>query len=127
MSARTTRFPIAYTVANRRAARSESPVAAIDGAITFRDWHPVAAEEYGYVVADPLDPDIIYGGKLTRYDRRTGQAQGILPVPLRSPDFRMIRTQPVVFSPVDPHLLFFSGNNALADARRRAELATDQS
>src|SRR5438874_1175293 len=83
----------------------------IDGAITFRDWHPVAAEEYGYVVADPLDPDIIYGGKLTRYDRRTGQAQGILPVPLRSPDFRMIRTQPVVFSPVDPHLLFFSGNN----------------
>src|SRR5438034_3695113 len=82
----------------------------IDGGITFRDWHPVAAEEYGYVVADPLDPDIIYGGKLTHYDRRTGQAQGILPVPLRSPDFRMIRTQPVVFSPVDPHLLFFSGN-----------------
>jgi len=81
-----------------------------DGAITFRDWHPVAAEEYGYVVADPLDPDVIYGGKLTRYDRRTGQAQGILPVPLRSPDFRMLRTQPVVFSPVDPHLLFFSGN-----------------
>src|SRR6266550_233021 len=81
-----------------------------DGRITFRDWHPVAAEEYGYVVADPLDPDIIYGGKLTRFDRRTGQAQGILPVPLRSPDFRMLRTQPVVFSPIDPHLLFFSGN-----------------
>jgi photosystem II stability/assembly factor-like uncharacterized protein len=81
-----------------------------DGAITFRDWHPVAAEEYGYVVADPLDPDIIYGGKLTRYDRRTGQGQIILPVALRSPDFRMVRTQPVIFSPVDPHLLFFSGN-----------------
>jgi photosystem II stability/assembly factor-like uncharacterized protein len=81
-----------------------------NGSITFRDWQPVAAEEYGYVVADPLDPDIIYGGKLTRYDRHTGQAQGILPVPLRSPDFRMLRTQPIVFSPVDPHLLFFSGN-----------------
>ena len=81
-----------------------------DGAITFRDWHPVAAEEYGYVVADPLDPDIIYGGKLSRYDRRTGQAQEILPVPLRSPEFRMIRTQPIVFSPVDPHLLFFAAN-----------------
>ena len=81
-----------------------------DGAINFRDWHPVAAEEYGYVAADPLDPDIIYGGKLTRFDRRTSQAQGILPVPLHSPDFRMLRTQPVVFSPVDPHLLFFSGN-----------------
>ncbi len=81
-----------------------------DGAITFRDWHPVAAEEYGYVAPDPLDPDIIYGGKLSRYDRRTGQAQSILPLPLRSPDFRMLRTQPVIFSPLDPHLLFFAGN-----------------
>jgi photosystem II stability/assembly factor-like uncharacterized protein len=81
-----------------------------DGAITFRDWHPVAAEEYGYAVADPLDPDIIYGGKLTRYDRRTGQAQEILPMPLRAPDFRMVRTQPIVFSPLDPHLLFFAAN-----------------
>jgi photosystem II stability/assembly factor-like uncharacterized protein len=81
-----------------------------DGAITLREWHPVAAEEYGYVAPDPLDPDIIYGGKLSRYDRRTGQAQSILPLALRSPDFRMIRTQPVIFSPVDPHLLFFSGN-----------------
>ena len=81
-----------------------------DGGITFRDWYPVAAEEYGYVVADPLDPDIIYGGKLTRYDRRTDQGQNILPVPLRSAEFRMIRTQPIIFSPLDPHLLFFSGN-----------------
>jgi photosystem II stability/assembly factor-like uncharacterized protein len=81
-----------------------------DGAITFRDWRPVAAEEYGYVVGDPLDPDIIIGGKLTRFDRRTGQAQSILPVPVQTEDFRMIRTEPVVFSPLDPHLLFFAGN-----------------
>ncbi|MEY2510900.1 MAG: hypothetical protein QOE26_1663, partial [Verrucomicrobiota bacterium] len=81
-----------------------------DGAITFRDWHPVAAEEYGYVAPDPLDPDIIYGGKLTRYDRRTHQAQSILPKPFRSDEFRMVRTQPIVFSPLDPHLLFFAAN-----------------
>ena len=81
-----------------------------EGEITFRDWRPVAAEEYGYVVADPLDPDIIIGGKLTRFDRRTGQAQNILPVPVQTEDFRMIRTEPVVFSPPDPHLLFFAGN-----------------
>ncbi|HEV3393144.1 MAG TPA: hypothetical protein VG103_06510 [Chthoniobacterales bacterium] len=80
------------------------------GEITFRDWQPVAAEEYGYVVADPLDPDIIIGGKLTRFDRRTGQAQNILPVPIQTEDFRTLRTEPVVFSPKDPHLLFFSGN-----------------
>jgi photosystem II stability/assembly factor-like uncharacterized protein len=81
-----------------------------DGEITFRDWHPVAAEEYGYVAADPLDPDIVYGGKLSRYDRRTGQAQNIMPKPFRSADFRVVRTQPVIFSPVDPHALFFSTN-----------------
>ncbi len=81
-----------------------------DGAITFRDWRPVAAEEYGYVAPDPLDPDIIYGGKLSRYDRRTNQAQSILPIPFRSEEFRMVRTQPIVFSPLDPHLLFFAAN-----------------
>jgi photosystem II stability/assembly factor-like uncharacterized protein len=81
-----------------------------DGEITFREWHPVAAEEYGYVVADPLDPDIVYGGKLTRYDRRTSQAQNIMPKPFRSADFRVVRTQPVLFSPADPHVLYFATN-----------------
>ncbi len=80
------------------------------GEITFRDWTPVAAEEYGYIASDPLDPDIVYGGKLTRFDRKSGQAQNILPKPLRAADFRMIRTQPVVFSPVDNKTLYFSGN-----------------
>ena len=27
-----------------------------DGEITFRDWHPVGVEEYGYVAPDPLIP-----------------------------------------------------------------------
>jgi photosystem II stability/assembly factor-like uncharacterized protein len=81
-----------------------------EGEITFRDWQPVAAEEYGYVVADPLDPGIVIGGKLTRFDRRTGQAQSILPVPVQTEDFRTLRTEPIIFSPLDPHLLFFAGN-----------------
>ncbi len=98
-----------------------------DGAITFRDWHPVAAEEYGYVVADPLDPEIVYGGKLSRYDRRTGQAQDILPLALRSPDFRMIRTQPVVFSPARSASAFLRREHTLANARSRRHLDADQS
>ena len=82
----------------------------VDGEITFREWHPVAAEEYGYVVPDPLDPDIVYGGKLSRYDRRTGQAQDILPKPFRGADYRMLRTEPIVFSPFDPHIMYFAAN-----------------
>jgi photosystem II stability/assembly factor-like uncharacterized protein len=81
-----------------------------DGQITFREWHPVGAEEYGYVAADPLDPDVVYGGKISRYDRRTGQAQDISPKILRGGSYRVIRTQPVLFSPTDPRALYFSSN-----------------
>ena len=81
-----------------------------DGQITFREWHPVSVDEYGYVAPDPLDPNIIYGGRITRYDKRTGQAQNIAPEPIRSGKYRVLRTAPVVFSPVDPHLLLFATN-----------------
>jgi photosystem II stability/assembly factor-like uncharacterized protein len=79
-----------------------------DGRITFHDWHPVGIEEYGYAAPDPLDPDIVYGGKVTRYDRRTGQVQNVEPKPLRS--YRALRTEPLMFSPVDPHKLYFATN-----------------
>ena len=80
------------------------------GAITFRDWHPVGAEEYGYVAPDPLNPDLIYGGKATRFDRRTGQTADISPDPLGQGGWRFLRTMPLVFSPVDPHTLYLAGN-----------------
>ena len=90
-----------------------------DGQITFREWHPVAVEEYGYAVPDPRDPDIVYGGKISRYDRRTTQSQNISPVaggrgggPAApgAPSYRTVRTLPVAFSPVDQRTLFFANN-----------------
>jgi photosystem II stability/assembly factor-like uncharacterized protein len=81
-----------------------------DGEITFREWHPVGVEEYGYVAPDPLDPNIIYGGKITRYDKRTGQVQNIAPEAIGSGKYRFLRTAPVLFSPTDPHTLYFAGN-----------------
>jgi photosystem II stability/assembly factor-like uncharacterized protein len=81
-----------------------------NGRITFMDWHPVAVEEYGYVAPDPLDPDIVYGGKVTRYDRRTGQVQNVAPKLSRTPDYRALRTAPLMFSPVNPRKLFFATN-----------------
>jgi photosystem II stability/assembly factor-like uncharacterized protein len=79
-----------------------------DGRITFNDWHPAGIEEYGYAAPDPLDPDIVYGGKVTRYDRRTGQIQNVEPSALHS--YRALRTEPLEFSPVDPHKLYFATN-----------------
>jgi photosystem II stability/assembly factor-like uncharacterized protein len=81
-----------------------------DGEITFREWHPVGAEEYGYVVPDPLDPNTVYGGKLNRWDRATGQVQDVSPRPFREGGYRVVRTMPVVFAPTDPHTLYFASN-----------------
>ena len=81
-----------------------------DGQISYREWHPVAAEEYGYVVADPLDPNIIYGGKISKYDKRNGQSQNISPEVVRSGKYRFIRTAPVLFNPIDKKTLYYAGN-----------------
>jgi len=80
------------------------------GEITFRDWYPVGVEEYGYVAPDPLNPNLIYGGKATKFNRITGQTQDISPVILRTGQYRFNRTAPLMFSPVDPHILYLASN-----------------
>lgn len=81
-----------------------------DGQITFRDWHPIGVEEYGYAAADPLNPNFIYGGKISRFDRTTGQVQNISPQVRGEGKYRFLRTAPVLFAPTDPHTLYFAGN-----------------
>ncbi|MCA1611561.1 MAG: glycoside hydrolase [Acidobacteria bacterium] len=80
-----------------------------DGSIHFGDFHPVGVEEYGYVAPDPLNPDIIFGGKISRHDMRTGDTTDISPAPIRG-QYRFVRTMPVLFSPLDPHLLYLGAN-----------------
>jgi len=84
-----------------------------DGEITARDWHPVGAIEYGYVAPDPLDPDVIYGAgrnEVSKFHWSTGQVQNVTPIPLRGPDVRVDRTEPLLFSPLDPHVLYYASN-----------------
>jgi photosystem II stability/assembly factor-like uncharacterized protein len=84
-----------------------------DGAITFRDWHPVGVIEYGYVAPDPLDTDIIYGGgrnEVSKFHWSTGEVEDVTPIPLRSPKYRTDRSEPTMFSPVDPHTLYYASN-----------------
>jgi photosystem II stability/assembly factor-like uncharacterized protein len=87
--------------------------------IAREDWHDVGGGESGYVVPDPTDPEIVYAGSyfgyLTRFDKRTEQAQMISPWP-DDPDgdgaanlkYRFTWTTPIVFSPHDPHVLYYS-------------------
>jgi photosystem II stability/assembly factor-like uncharacterized protein len=85
-----------------------------DGMITFREWHPAGIIEYGYAAPDPLHPEIVYGAgrtEVSRYDMVTGQTQNITPLPMREPGFRGDRTEPILFSPVDPHTLYYAANH----------------
>ena len=80
------------------------------GEITFRDWTTVGVEEYGYVAPDPLHPNLIYGGKVTVFDRNTGQTRDVSPVVLRTGLYRFNRTAPLLFSAADPHVLYLGSN-----------------
>jgi photosystem II stability/assembly factor-like uncharacterized protein len=55
------------------------------GTIERPDWYAVGGGESGYIAPDPREPDVViagaYAGTLTRFDRRTGQAQMISPWP----------------------------------------------
>jgi photosystem II stability/assembly factor-like uncharacterized protein len=98
----------------------------MDGEITFHDWHPVGIEEYGEAAPDPKNPDLVYGGKVTVYDRRTAQKMNVGPggggrgaagrggrgaataAPGNEPPARTVRTQPLIWSPKDPNVLFYA-------------------
>ena len=80
------------------------------GEISFREWHSVGVFEYGYIAVDPLDPNILYGARLTRTKQHIGEVADITPEPIRRGEYRYDRTLPVIFSPLDPHALYFSAN-----------------
>lgn len=84
-----------------------------DGEINFRNWHPVGVTEYGYVAPDPLHPNIVYGAgrtEVSKFDWITGQVQRITPIVGASSAYRAERTEPIMFSPVDPHVLYYATN-----------------
>ncbi len=97
-----------------------------DGEITFRDWHPVGADEYGYIAPDPLHPNVIYGSKLHRYNRVTGVVENVAP----HGNYRYVRTSPLLFSYVDPHVLYLGAQMVLKTTdggRNWSEISPDLS
>jgi photosystem II stability/assembly factor-like uncharacterized protein len=80
-----------------------------DGEITFREWHPVGGEEYAYIAPDPLNPNLIFGGgrgSVSRYNRTTGVVDELPVHPPTGVTFRSLRTVPLIFSEVDPHVMY---------------------
>jgi photosystem II stability/assembly factor-like uncharacterized protein len=94
-------------------------------AITDRDWEVTAGSESGYVVADPLNPDIVYGGNyggyLSRLDHKTGENRTVTVWPDNpmgaGADVLKYRFQwnfPIFFSPHNPKKLYAAGNHLFA-------------
>ena len=90
------------------------------GRIDRPDWYPVGGGESGYIAPDPRDPNIVYAGgyegEVTRFDKRTGQAQEISPWPdvtdgegAANLKHRFQWTAPLVLSPHDPNVLYHGG------------------
>jgi photosystem II stability/assembly factor-like uncharacterized protein len=90
-------------------------------AITEQDWQPTAGNESGYVIADPLNPDIVYGGNyggyISRLDHKTGENREINVWPDNpmgsGADVLKYRFQwnfPIFFSPNNPKKLYAAGN-----------------
>src|SRR6266700_1271755 len=85
--------------------------------ITGKDWYEVSGGESGWIAARQDDPDIVfagsYGGYITRFDRRTGQARAVNAWPdnpmgwgARDSTYRFQWTFPIVLSPLNPADLF---------------------
>ncbi len=87
------------------------------GGIGPRDWDVTAGGESGYIVADPTNPDIVYGGSygglLTVVNHRTEQVRDVNPWPdnpMGAGDaelkHRFQWNFPIMFSPNDPKKLY---------------------
>src|ERR1035437_7460993 len=85
-------------------------------------FYAVGGGESGYVANDPKNPDIFYagsyGGVITRFNRKTEQSQQINPYPeyvmghaSKDRPERFQWTFPIVFSPVDPSILYVSSQH----------------
>ena len=90
-------------------------------AITNAEARDVAGGESGFVAVRPDQPDIIFsgqfGGNLTRFDERTGQARNIEVWPemaawasgATTVRHRFAWNAPVALSPHDPNILYMTG------------------
>lgn len=90
------------------------------GQITFMDWDPIGGYEFGYIIADPLNPNLVYAGGpgrgLVRIDRTSRQVANISPNVSRDGDYRMAMNPPLAFSPQDSRVLY-EGTQFLLETR----------
>ncbi|HEX3867557.1 MAG TPA: hypothetical protein VHV78_12430, partial [Gemmatimonadaceae bacterium] len=79
------------------------------GAITPLDWYPTAGYEFGSIVADPLNPNIVYaggpGGGIVKITYPSGQWINVSPNVDAAAALRKVGNQPILWSRTNPHEL----------------------
>ena len=108
------RFPYWVTGAQQDSGAIGSPSRSRHSEISSRDWEGLCAGgESGYTAPDPLHPEILFGGTVSRCNVVTGETKNVSPERGGQPgQFRHAWTQPVVFSQADPRALYY-GNQFL--------------
>jgi photosystem II stability/assembly factor-like uncharacterized protein len=80
--------------------------------INFRGWRPIGTGgESQYIAPDPLHSGRLFGGSfgasVSKFEMETGQDQSIPPTLAHPGNFRSTWTLPLVFSPSNPHALYY--------------------
>ena len=102
------RFPYWITGAQQDSGAIGVPSRSNHGEISNRDWAGLCAGgEAGYTAPDPLHPEFLFGGTVTRCNVETGASQNVSPEKAGGP-FRHAWTQPLVFSKADPRALYYA-------------------
>jgi photosystem II stability/assembly factor-like uncharacterized protein len=104
------RFPYWITGAQQDSGAVGTPSRSIHSDISNRDWEGLCAGgEAGYTAPDPLHPEILFGGTVSRCNVLTGETKNVSPERGATPgQFRHAWTQPLVFSKADPHALYYA-------------------
>jgi photosystem II stability/assembly factor-like uncharacterized protein len=104
------RFPYWVTGAQQDSGAVGTPSRSIHSDISNRDWEGLCAGgEAGYTAPDPLHPEILFGGTVSRCNVLTGETKNVSPERGATPgQFRHAWTQPLVFSKADLHALYYA-------------------
>lgn len=104
------RFPYWITGAQQDSGAVGTPSRSNHGEISNRDWEGLCAGgESGYTAPDPLHPELLFGGTVSRCNVLTGETKNVTPERGSTPgQFRHAWTQPLVFSKADPHALYYA-------------------
>ena len=104
------RFPYWITGAQQDSGAVGSPSRSRHSEISNRDWEGLCSGgESGYTAPDPLHPEILFGGTVSKCNVLTGETKNVSPERGGTPgQFRHAWTQPLVFSQADPRALYFA-------------------